>query len=165
MTTREFDALVLFLQQTPERVRVLTTGVPAQDLCVKNFPAEFSVLEHVCHLRDIEAEGYGPRLRRILSEDKPLLPDVDGVRLAIERDYNGQNLASALQAFSQARASYVEVLRSVSENQLTREGDLEGVGTITLWQLLELQREHDDEHLRQLSVLRQHLGSARLDTA
>ena len=55
------------------------------------------------------------------------------------------------------------MLRHVGDDQLAREGDLEGVGTISLWQLVELQREHDDEHLRQLSALRQHLRSARLE--
>ena len=40
------------------------------------------MLEHVCHLRDIEVEGYAPRLKRILSEDGPFLPDIDGRRLA-----------------------------------------------------------------------------------
>lgn len=165
MISQQFEDLVVFLQRTPERIRLLTAGVSAPDLCLKNSESEFSILEHVCHLRDIEAEGYAARVKRILSEDGPLLPDIDGSRLAIERDYNSQNLALALQAFSQARALNVETLRNVREDQLGREGNLEGVGTITLWQLLNLQREHDEEHLRELSALRQHGKSAPLDIA
>ena len=153
MINREFEDVVLSLQLTPEKIRGLITGVSAQDLCLKNSPAEFSILEHVCHLRDIEVEGYVLRVRRILSEEKPALPDIDGSRLAMERDYNRDNLASALRAFSQARDANVQMLQNISENQLNREGELEGTGTITLGRLLNLQREHDEEHLRELEIL------------
>jgi hypothetical protein len=162
MNSREFEVIFLALQQTPEKVRALTTGVSAKDLCLKNFQEEFSILEHVCHLRDIEVEGYVPRVRRILSEENPALPDIDGGKLAMERDYNRENLASALQVFSQARDANLQLLQSVSENQLNREGDLEGTGTIKLWQLLNLQREHDEEHLRELGILC-HQRSAHTD--
>ena len=153
MNSREFEVIFLTLQQTPEKVRALTTGVSDHGLCVKNSPAEFSILEHVCHLRDIEVEGYVPRVKRILSEEKPALPDIDGSRLAMVRDYNRENLASVLKAFSQARDANVRLLQNVSEHQLNREGELEGKGTITLGQLLNMQREHDEEHLRELGVL------------
>jgi hypothetical protein len=155
LISQEFEDLLMFLRQTPEKVRLLTAGVSAPDLCVKNSEREFSMLEHVCHLRDIEVDGYAARVKRILREDGPLLPDIDGSRLASERDYNSHNLALALQAFSQARALNIETLLNVREDQLGRKGNLEGVGTISLWQLLNLQREHDEEHLRELSGLRQ----------
>ena len=153
MISREFEEVVLCLKSTPEKIRGLITGVSAQDLCLTNSPADFSIMEHVCHLRDIEVEGYVPRVRRILSEEKPALPDIDGSKLAIERDYNRENLASALQVFSQARDANLQLLERVNENQLNREGDLEGTGTISLWQLLKLQRDHDEEHLRELGIL------------
>ena len=153
MINREFEDVVLRLQLTPEKIRGLITGLSGEELCRKNSPEEFSILEHVCHLRDIEVEGYVPRVKRILNEEKPALPDIDGSRLALERDYNRDNLESALRAFSQARATNVRMLHDVSENQLDREGVLEGTGTITLRQLLDLQREHDEEHLRELGIL------------
>ena len=162
MNSREFEVIFLALQQTPEKVREITTGVSAKDLCLKNFQEEFSILEHVCHLRDIEVEGYVPRVKRILNEEKPALPDIDGSKLALERDYNRDNLESALRAFSQARDANVQRLRNVSENQLNREGELEGKGTITLGQLLNIQREHDEEHVRELGILC-HQRSAHTD--
>ncbi|MGI9165311.1 MAG: DinB family protein, partial [Pyrinomonadaceae bacterium] len=150
MISRQFENLVEFLQQTPERIRVITAGLSEPVVALKNSESEFSILEHVCHLRDIEAEAYASRMKRILKEDGPLLPDIDGSRLAIERDYNSQSLTLALKGFSQVRALNVETIRNVSEDQLSRKGNLEGVGTITLWQLLALQREHDEDHLQEL---------------
>jgi len=49
----ETDALVAGLEQTP--------GEP------------FCAIEHVCHLRDIERDGYHVRIRRLLTEDNPSL--------------------------------------------------------------------------------------------
>jgi len=43
---------------------------------------EFSLLEYVCHLRDLELEGYRVRIERMLREDRPLLPDFDGAKAA-----------------------------------------------------------------------------------
>ena len=125
----------------------------AQDLCLNNSPGEFSILEHVCHLRGIEVEGYAPCGRRILSEEKPALADIDGSKLAMERDYNERILRRRCKSFRKRETRTSGCCKALSENQLNREGDLEGMGTITLWQLLKLQREHDEEHLRELGIL------------
>src|SRR5262245_8122269 len=47
----------------------------------------FSLHEQVWHLRDIEVDGYARRFRAVATQDDPFLPDLDGARLAIERDY------------------------------------------------------------------------------
>lgn len=159
MISKEFEDLVGFLSKTPETIRLLIDSVPDAAIRLKSSEFEFSILEHVCHLRDIETEGYNSRVKRILDEHRPSLPDLDGNRLALERDYNSQDLKSALQSFSQARELTVEVLQKAGEEQLEREGNLEGVGTITLLQLLRLQGEHDEGHLQELSALRRQVIS------
>jgi hypothetical protein len=64
-----------------------------------------SPLETICHLRDIEAEGYTTRINRILIETNPVLGDIDGGRLAVERNYNDQDPDLALHEFTIARAT------------------------------------------------------------
>ncbi|MGH9943976.1 MAG: DinB family protein, partial [Pyrinomonadaceae bacterium] len=110
-------------------------------------------LEHLCHLRDLEREGYAERIRRLLVETDPFLPDVDGDRLAKERDYNRQDFARAHAGFAGARAANVAALNVLSPEQLGRAGTLEGVGPVTLGRLLELMRDHDDAHRRELRDL------------
>src|ERR1700692_4368102 len=46
-----------------------------------------SLVEHACHLADLEREGFGTRITRLLSEPEPRLPDFDGDRVARERSY------------------------------------------------------------------------------
>lgn len=124
-------------------------------------PDEFSILENICHLRDLELQGYTPRIVRILAESDPSLADFDGARVAAESNYNNEQPGFALQAFQTARLENVEVLRALTQGQLNREGTLAGVGTITLRRLAEMMREHDEGHLEDLRVLSQRLRQAR----
>src|SRR5258708_35668060 len=46
---------------------------------------EFSLVEHACHLRDLEREGYLVRVRRMLAEERPDLAPFDGAAGAASR--------------------------------------------------------------------------------
>ncbi|MGH9908995.1 MAG: DinB family protein, partial [Pyrinomonadaceae bacterium] len=128
---------------------------------VRNGPDEFSALENICHLRDIETEGYEVRIVRMLEESNPSLRDIDGSRLAIERDYNNQDPQSALQDFADARHRNIQRLKNLSLEQLELEGTLEGVGRVTLGRLIEMMSEHDEGHLLELNIIqRRHRGAA-----
>lgn len=139
------------LEQTPERVRSLIGGKSEEALSFKPAPDEFSLRENVLHLRDIDIEGYEGRTMRILSERDPVFLDVDGARLARERNYNAQPVAPALEAFAASRARSVERLRAIDPADLDRTGELEGAGRVTLQELLERWAQHDSEHLAEMS--------------
>ena len=151
------ETLLDFLDETPNKLAEFAARLSAVELRLKNSEAEFSLLENICHLRDLELQGYTPRIKRMLSEVDPLLVDFDGAKVAAESNYNGEPVEPALQAFATARLENVRILRSSTGEQLKRGGMLEGVGKITLEQLAEKMREHDDGHLEDLRVLRQRL--------
>lgn len=146
----EIKTLLNILEDTPGQISELLSHIPPQDAQLRLSPEEFSVLESICHLRDIELEGYTVRIRRLLEENNPQLEDIDGARLAVERDYNHQGLDSALEVFTSARAQNVELLRRVNEDDLHRKGSMQGVGEITLGALIDMMIEHDEGHLDEL---------------
>ena len=157
----DFTALLAFLTETPNQLANSTAGLSNVEVRFQSSPDQFSVLENICHLRDLELLGYTPRISRILAETDPALPDFDGARVAAEGNYQNEQPQVALRTFQIARKANVDRLRSLSEEQLKREGTLEGVGTITLRQLVEKMREHDEGHLEDLRVLSQRLRQAR----
>ncbi|MEP6570648.1 MAG: DinB family protein [Acidobacteriota bacterium] len=157
----DFTALLDFLNETPTKLENFTAGLFATDFCWQNSPDEFSALDNICHLRDLELQGYAPRIRRILAETDPALADFDGARVAAESNYNEQQPAVALQEFQTARQENVETFRGVAEEQLAREGTLAGVGKITLKRLAELMREHDEGHLEDVRVLTERIQRRR----
>jgi hypothetical protein len=80
----------------------------------EGIPSEpFTPIEQVCHVRDIEVDGYHARFRRTLQEPNPKLMTLDGESLARERRYAAANAAEVFTAFRLARARTIErALRS-----------------------------------------------------
>jgi hypothetical protein len=151
----DFRALLDFLDETPNQLTNFTAGLSNAESRWQNSPDEFSALENICHLRDLELQGYTPRIRRILAEANPALADFEGARVAAESNYQSEQPDIALKAFETARRENIAVLRALTEGQLERVGALQGVGRITLKRLAEMMREHDEGHLEDLRVLRQ----------
>jgi hypothetical protein len=149
----EYLTLIDQLSQTPGQIASLIQQMPLDQTRLKPSVNEFSVLETVCHLRDIEIEAYGLRIQRILTEECPTLADIDGAQLAVERDYSTQDLESALKAFTAARHQNIERLRATSAEGMARIGVLEGTGQITLGRLALLMHQHDEDHLGEIRPL------------
>jgi hypothetical protein len=162
MSGQEFQDVVGFLEETPESIRQLTARLARPELSWKPSCDEFSALEQVCHLRDLEREGYAARIKKLLTENNPLLPDFDGARIAVERDYNGQDFESAFQDFALARAENVRLMKTLSPEQINRSGVLGGVGAITLRKLFLLMRDHDRSHLEELTDLLKRRAESRI---
>lgn len=71
MRPEDLQDLIDALIQTPATVALLVKDLSETDLRVRNSPEEFSAIENVCHLRDIEIDGYTERISKILRENKP----------------------------------------------------------------------------------------------
>jgi hypothetical protein len=161
MIRPELEPVIKFLEETPALVRRMTDGLGAEELRRKPVAEEFSFVEHACHLRDIEREGYRERIRKLLSETRPLLADIDGGRLARERRYNEQDFGEGLSAFERARGENVSALRALSAEELGRAGTFEGAGDITLGELVTMMCEHDRAHREEIASLRETLLAGR----
>jgi hypothetical protein len=157
MNLTEFRTNLEILGQTGQKLATLLDHISHSSAQVKHSADEFSATEHVCHLRDIEVEGYAFRIQRIINEDHPQLPDIDGGRLAFERNYNQQDIRAALASFETARRNNLETLMTLDSTQLERVGELEGLGTIKLGDLVSMLREHDEAHLEELQAWRRRL--------
>jgi len=108
--------------------------------------------EQVCHVKDIEIDGYHVRFDRTLDEERPVLPDLPGERLAVERHYANANAAEALATFRKARESTVVRVSGFTDQQLERVAIFEGMPT-TLCGLVHYLCSHDNQHLAGLQWL------------
>src|SRR5258708_31868234 len=119
------------LEATPHRVRTLVDGLDDDALSRRPADGLFTLRENVAHLRDIDAEGYERRVALMIEEEHPILPDVDGRRLAEERAYHLQEVEPALEAFETSRARAVARLRAAGEKFLTATARLNATGHAT----------------------------------
>jgi len=113
-------------------------GVPSEPL---------TAIEQVCHVRDIEIEGYQQRFRRTLAEVNPLLASMDTEALARDRQYAAADEDQALAAFQTARAQTLTLLAGLPPEQLERPAIFEGYGPVTLRSLVHYLCSHDQQHL------------------
>lgn len=117
-------------------------------------PSEpFTAIEQLCHVRDIEMEGYQVRIRRTLAEENPLLVSLDSERLARERDYAGANATAVLADLRLARSQTLALITSITPEQLLRPAHFEGYGDLTLHSLVHYLCSHDQQHLAGLQWL------------
>jgi hypothetical protein len=123
-------------------------GVPSEAL---------TAIEQLCHVRDIEIDGYQVRIHRTLAEAHPTLASIDTDALVRERAYARDDPARVLAAFRAARAQTLEMISGLTEAQLARTAVFEGYGPLTLRSLIHYLCSHDQQHLSGLQWL---LGKA-----
>lgn len=117
-------------------------------------PSEpFTAIEQICHVRDIEVEGYHVRLRRTLDESNPTLASIDSEALAKARSYATANASAVFESFREARARTVALVTSLTADQFNRTAVFEGYGPLSLRSLVHYLCSHDQQHLAGLQWL------------
>jgi len=157
----DHPAGVALLAEAPARVAAAVKGLSAADLAWSPREGHWAIVEHLWHLRDLEVEGFSVRFRRIMMEVNPSLPDIDGEKLAIERQYIRKDGDQALKEFAAERERIVAKARALESNELTRTGNLETVGPITLADLFERMVHHDREHVETITGIAQRILERR----
>jgi hypothetical protein len=150
----EREWLLAKLEAMPAFLQAALGGLSAAEAVVPGPNGRFSPVEQCWHLSDLEREGYGVRIRRLLTEADPLLPDFDGARVAQERQYKALSLALGLQAFAEARSANLSLLRSVAPSDWERPGRQEGAGVIALCDVPAMMAEHDASHRSEIEAWR-----------
>jgi len=151
MTVITPERYLLALRKTPVLLNALLNGVSQEQ--AERFtdgPGGWSVVETMCHTRDF-AEVSLTRAQLILSEDRPLLPDMDAQETAQRRDYAHQKLSAEFAAYLDSRKQLMTLLGGVTGEQWQRQGLHAKFGSMTLLELLVFIEWHDVNHLEQIA--------------
>jgi DinB superfamily len=119
-------------------------GIPSESL---------TAMEQICHVLDIERDGYHVRFDRTLAEINPTLASLDTYALAKARDYSFSSVIHALEEFRQARRITLALITKLTPEQLDRHATFEGYGALTLRSLVHYLCSHDQQHLAGLQWL------------
>jgi hypothetical protein len=149
---RSVDQGSLFakLAAMPTFLRSSFASLSTEDATRRGAGDAFAPVEQCWHLADLERDGFAARIRRLLAETSPALPDFDGGRVAEEGQYLKRSLADGLNAFQAARLETLEKLRAVAPGDWSRTGTQEGVGVVALSDIPRLMAAHDAEHRREI---------------
>ena len=144
------------LARMPADLATMLSALGAVEARERRHNQAFSPVEQVWHLADLEHEGFGRRIERLLHEDHPVLADYDGDAVAKERDYLHRSLRAGLAAFAAARAANLARLSQLQAVDWERCGTQEGVGEVALGDLPILMAQHDAAHRAEIEVWRGH---------
>jgi hypothetical protein len=148
----EREALWKDLEAMPGFLAERFASLSAAEAMAPGPEGAFSPVEQCWHLADLEREGFGARIHRLMTDVDPRLPDFDGARVARERDYKTRSLAEGIRAFQDARAANLSVLRSLPAAQWSNQGTQEGVGRVALCDIPHMMAEHDETHRAEIAA-------------
>src|SRR6266404_9608871 len=104
---------------------------PVDSLTAHPIPGKWSAREIVHHLADSETVS-GIRLRRLLTEDHPVIQGYDQDEYASRLKYNERDDEPALKAFYAARANTSQLLDRMNDDDWKREGSHTESGRYTV---------------------------------
>jgi hypothetical protein len=151
----EQTTLLAELDAMPDYLATAFAALSADEAAEPGPDGALAPVEQCWHLADLEREGYGLRIERLLREMNPVLADFDGARIARERVYRSRSLTEGVTAFREARQQNLARLRTLSAEQWRRDGSQEGVGAIALCDVPAMMAEHDAGHRGEIQAWRQ----------
>ncbi len=124
-------------------------------------PDRFTLREILAHLADMEAV-WNQRMRRMLDEANPGLPNVDENQLAIDHDYPHRDPYDSLVRFHAERADTLRILGGLSDAQWQRTGLIMERIPMTLETLAVHIAGHDGYHTGQVADWLDFAADARI---
>jgi hypothetical protein len=152
LNTAQREELMASLSSMPEYLRECFASLTEEQARIPGPDEIFSPVEQVWHLADLEREGFGIRIQRLLSESVPHLPDFDGSKIAAERRYRSLSLEEGLRSFKEARQKNIAALKAVDSPMWLRSGVQEGVGSVSLCDMPNFMLQHDSAHMAEIEI-------------
>jgi hypothetical protein len=138
----------------PAKLHELCDGLDPKDCVRKPGVGKLSLFQHVLHLLEMERDVFGPRIRRVLAEDNPVLQPIDIEEHEVhDEDAPERDLAAVIDAWVAARTETVALVESTTAEQWQRPLMHPLIGKATLLDLIRRWGRHDGDHLRQIEIL------------
>jgi len=136
-----------------ERLPAALEGLGTEDVARPEAEGKWSILEVICHLADAEwVQGW--RIRRILTEDRPVLELMDQDVWASRLGYLDTDLEDAMDQLRALRLANLRLVRRLGPDDLSRVCFHPERGEESLRTVLELVAGHDGVHLDQIARIR-----------
>jgi hypothetical protein len=128
-------------------------GATDAELDRRPSPDEWTAREVAHHLADSETMST-IRLRRLLAEDRPLIPAYDEAEFARRLHYE-RPIEQSLAVFAAVRAANIELLGALTDDEWARAGTHSDDGPYSVERWLEIYSAHGHDHADQIGRARE----------
>ena len=148
--TAEHEATTMIngLRDAPEAFAILFAPESEETLHHRPAEGEWSAVEVVCHVADLDAFNRTQRFNAILMEDNPDLPAYEPDARMAEANFQALSATDALAFLKSERDLITALLEGLRPHELARMGTHPSRGELTLLQMADM-RNHDRIHLDQ----------------
>jgi hypothetical protein len=153
----KYEQLINEYAAGPQLLREAVKTMSREQILARPVAGKWSTLEVVCHVADFEIVG-ADRIKRVIAENKPTLPDGDENLFATRLAYHSRELDEELQVIGSIRAQVARILRTLKEEDFARIGNHSAAGPLTLLQLVERGTNHIRHHVKFVEEKRKALG-------
>ena len=142
--------IVAGLAGFPDELARHISGRNVEDLKRPTSDGGWGVIEVLGHLADWE-EIFLSRAEAIVNQDSPRLPVYDDQLWEVEHDYRAQDPYKVLDRLRQTRQQLVALLADLTADAWRRTASIGSEADVTLDQLAQRIRQHDQDHLRAIA--------------
>jgi hypothetical protein len=134
-------------------------GFTREQAVARPVAGKWSTLEVVAHLADFEPV-YADRVKRIVAMDRPLILAADENAFARSLAYQERILADELAVIAATRRQLAQILRSLPDDVLGRQGVHSEIGLVSVEQIVQQAVRHIRHHAPFIHEKRRALGIA-----
>jgi hypothetical protein len=150
-------AMLPKLESMPLLLLESRNGLTRVDMAWKPSDHEYSILEHLRHLRDTETQRHGVQICRMLAADQPWLMAVYRDALAEPDQYHKQHALAVINDFFKARLANVQRINALLSKHPAREHTATHLDTARVVDAVRAMAAHDHKHLETVRSIRKML--------
>ncbi len=147
----KLEKLLPFMEAFKNALPALIKELSDEQVRWKPPSGNWSILEIVCHLADEEVEDFRLRVQLTLDSPGAPWPPIDPEGVAVQRQYNDQDINEALKRFVEEREKSLRWLRSLDESSSWGNEYEHPSGMLRAGDVFAGWVAHDQLHLRQIA--------------
>lgn len=154
MTEAELKKHLDAAEKSPKQMAAAVLGLADATLRYKPAPDQWSILEILGHLADMELL-YAYRMRQMLADKKPVIASIDQDDWARNLSYLQESPAELVALYGLNRHHNVQLLRRLKPGDLEKSAyHLELKRDITVAEIVGMMGDHGANHLEQIERLK-----------
>lgn len=155
------DSLIDAFLNVTASLRAAVSDMSRDQLTARPVAGKWSTLDVVAHLADSD-QAWCHRMKRVISEERPLLIGYDESGFTAALGYADRDIAFELDLIDAQRRQMAAALRSLPESAWDRTGVHNERGLVALREMVVIETEHVTHHVRTIVEKRRALGLSEI---
>ncbi|MAT41052.1 MAG: hypothetical protein CL609_01840 [Anaerolineaceae bacterium] len=144
------SAYLAILRSTPAGLETILKNISLEESKAKPIKDEWSIVEIISHLYDVDKEVNIPRLKKLKSSQEPFFTAINTDDWAVIKNYQENQFPKIFNLFIQTRLELIDEILSLSEEDWAKTISHTVFGPTTVLEIIKFIAQHDRIHIQQI---------------